>query len=157
MHHRMQRFHATVHHLRELRHLVNGGHGNAGLGDDFRRAARRNDFGAEFIVQSAREFHHARFVGHRDQNAFNLGISQLRSNLSIVNPFSNTLPSKPSACDGAHASGRNNCISAQGSSRASREPLRSNSACSAHRRARPQWQWRARPASWPRTSNQWGV
>ena len=92
VHHRVQRLHTAVHHLGEMRHLVDGGHGNARLGDDLRGTARRDDFRAELVVQRTREVDDARLVGHRHEDAFDLGISHACSPLKGWNFFKGARP-----------------------------------------------------------------
>ena len=87
VHHGMQRLHAAVHHLREIRHRIDGRHINARFGNHLRGAAGRNNLSSEFLVQSARELNHARFVGHRNQNAFNLGVSHVSSSVFLPLTF----------------------------------------------------------------------
>ena len=87
VHHGMQRLHAAVHHFREIRHRIDGRHINARLGNHLRGAAGRNNLSSEFLVQSARELNHARFVGHRNQNAFNLGVSHVSSSVFLPLTF----------------------------------------------------------------------
>ena len=81
VHHRVQGLHAAVHHLGEMRHLVDGGHRNARLGDDLRGTARRDDFRAELVMQRTREVDDACLVGHRHEDAFDFGISHVCSPL----------------------------------------------------------------------------
>ena len=75
--HRVQRLHTAVHHLGELRHLVDGRDRHPGLGDGARRAARRDDLRAELLRQGASELHHPRLVRHRHQNPLDLRIAHM--------------------------------------------------------------------------------
>ena len=77
VHHGMQRLHAAVHHLGELRHLVDGSYGNAALGDGTRRAARRDELRPELVMQGARELDNSRLVRHGHENALDFGICHL--------------------------------------------------------------------------------
>ena len=60
---RMERLHATVHHLGEFRDVVDGRDGNASLGDDAGRSARGDDLRSKFLGEGARELDDARLVG----------------------------------------------------------------------------------------------
>ena len=85
VHHGMQGLHATVHHLGELRHLVDGRDRHAGLRDDAGGAARGDDLRAEFVMQRAGELDDARLVRHRDEYALDLRICHLLS--PYLEPF----------------------------------------------------------------------
>ena len=87
VHHGVQRLHAAVHHFREIRHCIDGRHIDVCLVNHLRGAASRNNLSSEFLVQSARELNHARFVGHRNQNAFNLGVSHVSSSVFLPLTF----------------------------------------------------------------------
>ena len=74
VHHGVQGLDAAVHHLGELRHLVDRGDRHAAFRDGAGGAARRDDLGAELIVQRTREFDDARLVGDGHENALHFGI-----------------------------------------------------------------------------------
>lgn len=74
---RVKRLHATIHHLRELCYLIDGGNGNARLRNDASRAACRDDLRTELFGQSTSEFHHARLVRYRHKNTLYLRICHL--------------------------------------------------------------------------------
>ena len=170
VHHGVQRLHAAVHHFREIRHCIDGRHIDARLGNHLRGAAGRNNLSSEFLVQSARELNHARFVGHRNQNAFNLGVSHVSSSVFLPLTFVYLISRIARKSRHRRKRAKKTCIGSTSScgeaemsaidpnsSRASRARLPNNSAYIARRQARQQWRWQARRASWRQTSNQWGV
>ena len=74
---RVKRLHTTIHHLRELGYLIDGGNGNARLRNDASRATRRDDLRTELFGQSTSEFHHTRLVRYRHKNTLYLRICHL--------------------------------------------------------------------------------
>ena len=170
VHHGVQRLHAAVHHFREIRHCIDGRHIDARLGNHLRSAAGRNNLSSEFLVQSARELNHARFVGHRNQNAFNLGVSHVSSSVFLPLTFVYLISRIARKSRHRRKRAKKTCIGSAtscgeaemsaidpNSSRASRARLPNNSAYIARRQARQQWRWQARRAFWRQTSNQWGA
>ena len=130
VHHRVQGLHTAVHHLGEMRHLVDGGHRDARLGDDLRGTARRDDFRAELVMQRTREVDDARLVGHRHEDAFDLGISHVCSPLKRLELLQGCAASRP-----AHTSRKTGGRVAidQATARAFRGPHHCSAPCSARR------------------------
>ena len=170
VHHGVQRLHAAVHHFREIRHCIDGRHIDARLGNHLRGAAGRNNLSSEFLVQSARELNHARFVGHRNQNAFNLGVSHVSSSVFLPLTFVYLISRIARKSRHRRKRAKKTCIGSTSScgeaemsaidpnsSRASRARLPNNSVCIVRRQARQQWRWQARRVFWRQTSNQWGA
>ena len=66
----MQRLHAPIHHLRELRDRIDRRDGNARFFEHTCRTASRDDLNTEFLHESRSEFSDAGLVGDREQCAF---------------------------------------------------------------------------------------
>ena len=67
---RMQRLHAPIHHLGELRDCIDRRDGDARFFEHACRTASRDDLNTEFLHESRSEFGDAGLVGDREQCAF---------------------------------------------------------------------------------------
>ena len=145
VHARVQRLHAAVHHLGELRHVVDGRDGHAGVLQGAGRAARGDDLRPELVHERAGEVRHARLVRHGHEHALDLRIAHM-----VLHPFWLTPAMvNPPIRDGKQADrGR---LSDPNSSRGARAPHHCSAAGSARPPVRQRWRWPIRRASSPRT------
>ena len=82
----VKRLHASVHHLRVAREVLDGAHRNARLLDGLRRTARGDNLHPELLDQRTGKINNARLVGHRDQRTRDLTLSSHISSLPFASP-----------------------------------------------------------------------
>ena len=92
VHARVQRLHATVHHLGELRHVVDGRDRHAGVLERAGGAARRDDFRPELVDERAGEVRNAALVRNGHEHALDLRIAHM-----ALHPFLLSATERPLA------------------------------------------------------------